>query len=51
VFGGIATKQKERIVGSLRRQGRYVAMIGDGVNDARALNRRRSASRCAAAAR
>jgi cation-transporting ATPase E len=39
VFGRIAPEQKERLVGSLRRQGRYVAMIGDGVNDARALER------------
>ena len=37
VFGRVSPEDKERVVESLRRQGRYVAMIGDGVNDARAL--------------
>jgi cation-transporting ATPase E len=39
VFGRVAPEHKERIVASLRRQGHYVTMIGDGVNDARALKR------------
>ena len=37
VFGRADPEQKERIVRSLRRQGHHVAMVGDGVNDARAL--------------
>lgn len=37
VFGRITPEQKQRLVKSLRKQGYYVAMIGDGVNDVLAL--------------
>jgi len=33
IFGRITPEQKERIVKILKNEGRYVAMIGDGVND------------------
>ncbi len=39
VFGRITPQQKERIVQALRADGSYVAMIGDGVNDALSLKR------------
>jgi cation-transporting ATPase E len=39
IFGRITPQQKERLVDSLRRQGRYVAMIGDGVNDVLSLKK------------
>ena len=39
VFGRITPEMKERLVGKLREQGRYVAMTGDGVNDVLSLKR------------
>lgn len=37
VVGHLTPTQKVRVVTSLRRQGHYVAVVGDGVNDAPAL--------------
>jgi len=39
VFGRITPDQKERLVDALKRQGKYVAMIGDGVNDVLSLKK------------
>ncbi|MEU4557166.1 HAD-IC family P-type ATPase [Actinoplanes sp. NPDC023936] len=39
VFGRVAPRTKERMLGALRRQGRYTAMIGDGVNDIPSLKK------------
>lgn len=39
VFGRITPQQKERLVDALVRQGNYVAMIGDGVNDVLSLKK------------
>lgn len=37
VFGRITPEQKERLIRALRKRGRHVAMVGDGVNDVLAL--------------
>ena len=39
VYGRITPELKERLVGTMRDQGRYVAMTGDGVNDVLSLKR------------
>ena len=39
IFGRISPEQKEQLVDSLLRQGHYVAMMGDGVNDVLSLKK------------
>ncbi len=39
VFGRITPQQKEALVEALQREGEFVAMIGDGVNDVPSLKR------------
>jgi cation-transporting P-type ATPase E len=39
IFGRITPQQKERLVQSLQENGRYVSMIGDGVNDVLSLKK------------
>lgn len=39
VFGRITPEQKEALVTTLRNQGEYIAMIGDGVNDVLSLKK------------
>ena len=39
IFGRISPQQKEELVQLLQKNGRFVAMIGDGVNDVLALKR------------
>ncbi len=37
IFGRMKPDDKEYVISSLKRNGRYVAMIGDGVNDVRSI--------------
>jgi len=37
IFGRMKPEQKEMVVASLKKSGRYVAMVGDGVNDVRGI--------------
>lgn len=39
IFGRVTPQQKEFLIQTLREQGKYVAMIGDGVNDVLALKK------------
>ncbi len=39
IFGRVSPQQKEQMIELLHRQGKYVAMIGDGVNDVLALKK------------
>ncbi|MGI6009126.1 MAG: HAD-IC family P-type ATPase [Methanomethylophilus sp.] len=39
IFGRMRPEQKEHVIDSLRRQGRYVAMVGDGINDVRSIKK------------
>ncbi len=39
IFGRMRPEQKERIIDSLRKSGRYVAMVGDGINDVRSIKK------------
>ena len=39
IFGRMKPDQKEAVIDSLRKQGRYVAMVGDGVNDVKSLKK------------
>lgn len=37
IFGRMKPENKEAVISALKRNGRYVAMIGDGVNDVKSL--------------
>ena len=39
IFARVSPQQKERLIQAMREDGRYVAMVGDGVNDVPSLKR------------
>ncbi|MDD3399271.1 MAG: HAD-IC family P-type ATPase, partial [Candidatus Methanomethylophilaceae archaeon] len=39
IFGRMRPQQKEEVIDILQKQGRYVAMVGDGVNDVHSLKK------------
>ena len=39
IFGRMKPDQKEEVIDTLRSNGRYVAMVGDGVNDVKSLKK------------
>ena len=39
IFGRMKPDQKEEVIDTLRANGRYVAMVGDGVNDVKSLKK------------
>ena len=39
IFGRMRPEQKEEVIDTLKANGRYVAMVGDGVNDVKSLKR------------
>lgn len=39
IFGRMKPEQKERVIDALRRERRYVAYVGDGINDVRSIKK------------
>ncbi len=39
IFGRMRPEQKERVIETLRKKDRYVAMVGDGINDVRSIKK------------
>lgn len=39
IFGRMRPEQKEKVIETLRKKDRYVAMVGDGINDVRSIKK------------